>query len=363
MDLEAVGGAATGGLIAGAIEKPTGHAGEPQHACSDCGAELAGRFCHNCGQPAHVHRTLLHLGEELLHGVMHFDGRIWRTLPLLFFRPGRLTREWVEGKRTRYVSPLAMFLFTAFVLFMALSYMPSGAQKETKTFAEVQAEAVQELAREKAQLAKAEADLKAAAPDDVADETRDFENARRDLAKAQAQVDGLAKLQAAGVTSGDWKELLKAQGVREDSVFKTGDAKLDVKIAEKLKNPELALYKFEQTFYKFSFLLVPISIPFVAALFLWKRGYTLYDHGVFILYSLTFVSTAIMLTALAFRLDLAGWAVLGITFAIPAHMFFQLKGAYRLRLWSALWRTFVLLIFCNVALSLFLLAVLRLGMA
>ena len=114
----------TGGIISGAIEKPTGQAGEHHTTCADCGAEVTGRFCSNCGQAAHVHRTLLHLGEELLHGVMHFDGRFWRTLPLLVINPGRLTREWVQGRRTRYVSPLAMFLFTLFVMFFALSFMP-----------------------------------------------------------------------------------------------------------------------------------------------------------------------------------------------------------------------------------------------
>ena len=61
--------------------------------------------------------------EELLHGVMHFDARIWRTLPLLAFNPGRLTREWVQGARTRYVSPLALFLFTIFVTFFILSFV------------------------------------------------------------------------------------------------------------------------------------------------------------------------------------------------------------------------------------------------
>ena len=99
MDIEGAGGVVTGGLIAGAIEKPTGKAGE-DHAhgvCSDCGAPTSGTFCANCGQPTHVHRTLLHLGDELLHGVMHFDARVWRTLPLLWLNPGKLTREWVEG--------------------------------------------------------------------------------------------------------------------------------------------------------------------------------------------------------------------------------------------------------------------------
>src|SRR4030095_16153191 len=135
----------------------------------------------------------------------------------------------------------------------------------------------------------------------------------------------------------------------------TGDKRLDATIKHKLENPDLALYKLQQSFYKFSFLLVPISIPFVALLFIWKRGFTLYDHGVFVLYSLTFMSLLAMAVAVAGRV---GGIVEGLTFAatpfvIPAHMYFQLKGAYGLRTFSALWRTFFLLIFCSIALVFF----------
>ena len=110
---------------------------------------------------------------------------------------------------------------------------------------------------------------------------------------------------------------------------------------------------------------MPLSIPFVAALFLWKRGFTLYDHGVFILYSLTFVSLMIMVTAFGMRLG-GGWGTAAFFlafFGVPVHMFFQLKGAYGLRTFSALWRTFLLLIFCVVALTMFVMAVIWLGFA
>src|SRR5690606_26141907 len=96
-------------------------AGQHSHTWADCGTPMTGRRCSECGQPAHVHRALVHLGHELLHGVMHFDGRIWRTLPLLLVNPGKLTREWCQGKRSRYVSPLAIFLFTLFIIFFGLS--------------------------------------------------------------------------------------------------------------------------------------------------------------------------------------------------------------------------------------------------
>ena len=36
-----------------------------------------------CGQAAHIHKTLGAFFNDLLHGVFHFEGKIWRTLPLL----------------------------------------------------------------------------------------------------------------------------------------------------------------------------------------------------------------------------------------------------------------------------------------
>jgi hypothetical protein len=355
VDLEAIGGATTGGLIASSFEKPTGHAGEAHGACADCGTETIGRFCHNCGNTSHVHRTLLHLGEELLHGVMHFDSRTWRTLPLLAFRPGRLTREWCQGKRTRYVSPLAMFLFTMFVMFMGLSYMP---HKPERSLAEQQIEASARLVGAASAVSEAERGLASATPQTRADRKEALADAKEALDEAQQRVNELreARRESAAATSkvgDDLKANLK---------FNTGNRAFDDKLNEKLKNPELALYKLQQAFYKFSFLLVPISIPFVALLFPWKRGVTLYDHGVFVLYSLTFMATLVMATAVATRIGgLASalvWA--SVPFLVPVHMFFQLNGAYGLSTFSALWRTWVLLWFCAIAFGLFVAAVVML---
>ena len=367
VDLDAIGGAATGGLIASTFEKPTGKAGEHQSVCADCGTETIGRFCHNCGNTSHVHRTLLHLGEELLHGVMHFDSRTWRTLPLLVFRPGQLTREWCLGKRARYVSPLALFLFTIFVMFMAISYLPKPKENPVGQ----QAAAAAKLARHNTKLANATAALDRAktpearvdAESAVKEALGEVNEAKADFRDAQRDIAGVAKAQrrAEGgpVVATDWKkELAKETGAARG--FSTGNEKLDEKLREKLDNPELALYKLQQAFYKFSFLLVPISIPFVALLFLWKKGFTLYDHGVFVLYSLTFMSILVMVVAGGTRIGgfAAGLVWLTAPFVIPAHMYAQLRGAYGLKRFSALWRTFFLLNFSLVALVLFIAVIL-----
>ena len=359
-DLEAVGGAATGGLIASTFEKPTGHAGEPHPACADCGAQTIGPFCHNCGNPSHVHRTLGHLFEEFLHGIAHFDSRAWRTLPMLVFRPGRLTREWCHGKRARYVSPLALFLFTVFVLFMGLSYLP---ESPARTLSQQRAAAAADLARDRATLAEAEAAFaKADTPEARAALQEEVANARAAVAETLEDFRGLQKLEA--MAGNDWKAQIAKANSEGKLKINTGNRKLDEKLRHKLENPELALYKLHQTFYKFSFLLVPISIPFVALMFLWKREFTLYDHGVFVLYSLTLMSVLVMvvLGVTRFGGGAAAAAVAMMPLVVPSHMFFQLRGAYSLGVWGALWRTIVLLLFASVALVVFLLAILWLGL-
>src|SRR4029450_3924633 len=123
-ELDAVGDVVTGAAIARAVEPSAGGGGADGHtherACLHCGALLAGDYCHACGQHAHIHRTLTAFFHDLLHSVFHFDGKLWRTLPLLAWRPGDLTRRYIEGPRARFVSPMALFLFSVFLMFAVL---------------------------------------------------------------------------------------------------------------------------------------------------------------------------------------------------------------------------------------------------
>ena len=377
MDVDSTGGAVTGAMMAAAVEKPTGKAGDHSHNCDDCGAEVSGRYCSNCGQPTHTHRTLLHLGEEILHGVMHFDSRIWRTLPLLAANPGRLTREWVLGKRTRYVSPLAMYLFTVFVMFMILSFLPvntqiQAAETAVRDAASGPASTGTSYMMATNELVQAETALENAPKDDAPASVARRAELQARLARAQeaekaadAAMSESPTAPNVAVMGVNLADTLRTAAANGDLKVNTGDKDLDKKLMKKLQNPELTLYKLQQTFYKFSFLLIPISIPFVALLFFWKRGFTLYDHGVFVLYSLTFMAMLIMLTAGLMRFGgaIAAVSLLAATAIAPVHMFAQVKGAYGLSTFSALWRTGMLLLFCSLALALFLAAVVMLGVA
>lgn len=100
-----------------------------QHAgfCKNCDAAISGNYCHQCGQATHLHvpsaREFLH--EFIAHYVA-LEGKLWRSLKLLLFKPGFLSREYIEGRRVRYVEPLRLYL-TFSIIFFALFKM-SGVQ-------------------------------------------------------------------------------------------------------------------------------------------------------------------------------------------------------------------------------------------
>ncbi|HEX8513021.1 MAG TPA: hypothetical protein VF688_07925, partial [Allosphingosinicella sp.] len=131
------------------------------------------------------------------------------------------------------------------------------------------------------------------------------------------------------------------------------------------ENPTLLAYKLQTNAYKFSWALIPISVPFLWLLFLHRRRYRqykAYDHTVFITYSISFMSLGVIALSLLRLLGVPGkYALLAMTFIPPIHMYRQLRGAYALSRWSALWRTFVLINFAFTAASLFFMLLLALG--
>jgi len=372
-ETEAAGALIDAGLVAHQVEATQlAGADEAHSACRNCGAGLEGRFCHACGQAAHIHRSLLHLGEELLHGLFHFDAKGWRTLPLLIARPGLLTRRYIDGQRMRYVSPLALFLFTVFLMFFAASLTPSPPDvfAGSGDFASAKAEVQRDLEDARAVVAKQQANVERIRErgGDAADAEEDLASAKADLAAAQTAVNAVAMAaSAAAATAAPAAAAASAAAASAGRIepgwaqllhrAKTGHPRFDAALKHAADNPELTVYKLKNTAYKFSFMLVPISLPFLWLMFFWRRGVAMYDHAVFVLYSLSFMSL-LFVALMALGAAHAGKAVaLLATFAPPLHMAVQLKEAYKLGVWSTLWRTGALLIVSAIVFVLFLLMI------
>jgi hypothetical protein len=341
-EFEAVGDAVTGSLLGRAVEPKAGEVSADGHthetSCLNCGAPLAGEFCHVCGQHAHVHRTLTAFAHDFLHGFLHFEGKIWRTLPLLLWRPGELTRRYIDGERARFVSPIALFLFSVFLMYGAVTLF--GGMGEFPEQAKAGLE--QELKVNRAKLTTLEsqrdAAVKAGQPTDKLNDK---------IVDVRSEINAIE-----GVRSGDL-ERVGVQNAQIPGWIGTG-------VSNAAKNPELVAYKLKTNAYKFSWLIIPLSVPFVWMLFPFSRRFRLYDHTVFVTYSLCFMSLLVVFGLLFGAFGMT--TIAGLLWLLPPfHMYRQLKGAYALGRAGALWRTTLLTIFAVIVLALFSAALVGVG--
>ena len=87
--------------------------------CLNCGIEVAGRFCQQCGQEnVEVKESFFQLLRHFVEDLTHFDNKLWKTVKLLLFKPGSLTKLYIEGKRASYIHPIRMYIFVSAVFFL-----------------------------------------------------------------------------------------------------------------------------------------------------------------------------------------------------------------------------------------------------
>lgn len=92
--------------------------------CPNCGNQLRhdDEFCSRCGQENHELRVPIgHLLFEFVESITHFDGKLWATLRAMLV-PGKVTDEYLAGKRARFVPPGRLYIFTSVVYFFLLGW-------------------------------------------------------------------------------------------------------------------------------------------------------------------------------------------------------------------------------------------------
>lgn len=96
-------------------------AAERHKPCANCGAPMYGPFCYACGQPEKgMVRHLASVMSDVADTIFNVDSRIFRSILPLYFRPGFLTIEYFQGRRTRYVTPFRLFFFLCVISFFAI---------------------------------------------------------------------------------------------------------------------------------------------------------------------------------------------------------------------------------------------------
>ncbi len=101
-------------------------------ACLNCGEKLddlprARRFCPACGQETHVKPpTLGEFAQQFGGAYFSTEGALWRTLKLLLFKPGELTRQYLDGRRKHYVLPLRLYLTISVIVLLGVRVAGEG---------------------------------------------------------------------------------------------------------------------------------------------------------------------------------------------------------------------------------------------
>ena len=97
--------------------------GAPAPRCANCGVLASDAYCPSCGQSTRERLpTFRQFMREATGRYITYDGKFWKTLAALLFRPGFLTREYLAGRRRRYIGPARLFLVSSLVLFAILRF-------------------------------------------------------------------------------------------------------------------------------------------------------------------------------------------------------------------------------------------------
>jgi hypothetical protein len=107
--------------------------------CHNCHTilSLENNFCPHCGQENHDLKVPIgHLAFEVFEGFTHFDTKFYNTMRAIFTSPGKITKDFLEGRRGRYVPPVRLYFLIAFVFFLGLSNAMDLALKNGSEFLE-----------------------------------------------------------------------------------------------------------------------------------------------------------------------------------------------------------------------------------
>ncbi|HEX6193550.1 MAG TPA: DUF3667 domain-containing protein [Chitinophagaceae bacterium] len=297
--------------------------------CLNCGTIVQGHYCHVCGQENVVPKeTFWHMVTHFLYDITHFDSKFFATLKDLIFKPGFLTREYMAGRRAKYLHPVKMYVFTSAIFFLLFFGFFAG-----DTFKINNSKLVSGKARLIA-IEEIEADLLK----DTIQAKADSANFIRRLHKLEQMKDTTVPVTIADFAEfDDDSSLLNISGFADkyksveqyDSIQKQlPDSLRDSWSLRRLikkelsvnkrygKNKEAAFEKLIQTvLHRLPYMLF-VSLPLFALilklLYIRRKNFFYADHGVFTihLYIFSFILLLVVFSLNRLR-EYTGWGILG----------------------------------------------------
>lgn len=104
-----------------------------EKVCQNCQNPVTGNFCAECGQKTNVHKdSFWHMMIHFAGDYFHYDSKLWVTLKTLLFQPGKITLEYNQGKRAKYLNPIQLYIFITTVFFIFYFSFSKTDDKDSK---------------------------------------------------------------------------------------------------------------------------------------------------------------------------------------------------------------------------------------
>ena len=325
-ELEILGAAAVG-----AVARDTTGDGYLNGPCPNCGEELEGQYCANCGQSAKdMKKPFVTLATDALGDVFAFDSRLFRTVPAMLFRPGHVTRSYLEGRRMRYVPPFRMFLIASVIFFLVVFGIT-----ENQDWLEGD-----DLSVNGNNFTPASLMIEGVAINEIEGYDKVFDE-EGVLNRAEAEL---------------FVENLKSEGIIDDD----GDAIRLLDRLEGLSGTTLSRVELFTTLQKWipriSFLLVPIFAITFTMMHFWIRRIYIYDHLIVALHLQTFYYMAATLTiALTYVSEALAWTLFGVGAVV--YPFMMMGRSYQTHWFFNIFRMFTFIVVTFTAIILLVVAV------
>ncbi len=328
----AAASAAARGRARKAAEEGHSHDGD----CANCGATLGGRYCHACGQDSDPHhRSIWHLVWEATEGLFHLDGRLWRTIPALFVSPGRLAKDYMDGRVARHTPPFRTFLVALLIFIFAAENLTHRLTEHDAERKAAEAAALKTPQGRAAAAAKLRADAARERAEELAGAGTDRTDDLKDRDMNPAKVEARYARRIAWVESRYAYDLAKADAVANDRPpppprphRTTGSlAWLRPALEKATATPEYYWSILFTWGHRLAILLLPIVGLSLALAYRNKPQIYLYDHLLVAmsLLSFGFVANAV---CLLFPFSVMPWALSLVALWTPVNLFQTLRGGY-----------------------------------
>ncbi|WP_291198591.1 DUF3667 domain-containing protein [Hyphomonas sp.] len=280
--------------------------------CLNCGALLAGEFCHDCGQSAlSIRRPFWSLVGESLETFFSIDGRIARTLPDLMLRPGRMTRAYLDGKRARFIPAFRLYVLASLIFFVL---MPLITGQVTVNF---DGSPSMEEARAEVEKFFAEGEITEAEYQQALKVLEDVDAAWKGgipglVPEPPAAPGEPPPADAEPTAEEEWAGFVPQSAI--DAAREAGEAGNEeaAEFADVMEDPARLARQTQEWIPRLMFVLLPVYALLLALTYLWRRQFLFFDH---LIVSLHFHSALFFAMSVGFLVSLligAGWVMLAL---------------------------------------------------